>query len=147
MENQNKTIVTKEQLTFLQIVIWVILGVNFISFFFYITKLSTLDIIFNIALIILFLVIAVLVTLSIRNKYYYYYFISMILSIVYGVINTIMEIINLVQTKNDGPVKDYIGSIVHSVIYLFIGWAMTVLLIAYRSKVYSFCNYSIEESE
>ena len=148
MENQNNnTIVTKEQLMFPQIAMWVIFVIYLISFFVYIAKLSTLDIIFNIALNLLFLVVAILVTLSIRNKFYYYYFISIILSIIYGVINTIMEIINIVQLKNDGEVNDYIYSLVRSVVYLFIGWAMTILLFGYRSKVYKFCNTSIGENE
>ena len=148
MENQNNnTIVTKEQLMFPQIAMWVIFVIYLISFFVYIAKLSTLDIIFNIALNLLFLVVAILVTLSIRNKFYYYYFISIILSIIYGVINTIMEIINIVQLKNDGEVNDYIYSLVRSVVYLFIGWAMTILLFGYRSKVCKFCNTSIGENE
>ena len=148
MENQNNnTIVTKEQLMFPQIAMWVIFVIYLISFFVYITKLSTLDIIFNIALNLLFLVVAILVTLSIRNKFYYYYFISIILSIIYGVINTIMEIINIVQLKNEGEVYDYIYSLVQSVVFLLIGWIMTILLFAYRSKVYNFCNTSIEENE
>ena len=148
MENQNNnTIVTKEQLMFPQIAMWVIFVIYLISFFVYITKLSTLDIIFNITLNLLFLVVAILVTLSIRNKFYYYYFISIILSIIYGVINTIMEIINIVQLKNEGEVYDYIYSLVQSVVFLLIGWIMTILLFAYRSKVYNFCNTSIEENE
>ena len=148
MENQNNnTIVTKEQLMFPQIAMWVIFVIYLISFFVYITKLSTLNIIFNIALNLLFLVVAILVTLSIRNKFYYYYFISIILSIIYGVINTIMEIINIVQLKNEGEVYDYIYSLVQSVVFLLIGWIMTILLFAYRSKVYNFCNTSIEENE
>ena len=150
MENQNNnTLVTKEQLMFPQIAMWVIFAIYLISFFVYITKLSTLDIIFNITLNLLFLVVAILVTLSIRNKFYYYYFISIILSIIYGVINTIMEIINIVQLKNEGEgeVNNYIYSLVRSVVYLFIGWAMTILLFGYRSKVYIFCNTSIGENE
>ena len=148
MENQNNnTLVTKEQLMFPQIAMWVIFAIYLISFFVYITKLSTLDIIFNITLNLLFLVVAILVTLSIRNKFYYYYFISIILSIIYGVINTIMEIINIVQLKNEGEVYDYIYSLVQSVVFLLIGWIMTILLFAYRSKVYNFCNTSIEENE
>ena len=153
MENENiakiknNIIITKSQLMFPLIAMWVAFGINLILFFVYINKFSILELIFNIALNILFLVISILVTLSIKKKYYYFYFISIILSIFYGVINTIMEIINIVQLAKDDSTNDYIYSVSRCVTFLFLGWALTVMLFAYKTKVYIFCNASLEELE
>ena len=153
MENENianiknNIIITKSQLMFPLIAMWVAFGINLILFFVYINKFSILELIFNIALNILFLVISILVTLSIKKKYYYFYFISIIISIFYGVINTIMEIINIVQLAKDDSTNDYIYSVSRCVTFLFLGWALTVMLFAYKTKVYIFCNASLEELE
>ena len=153
MENENianiknNIIITKSQLMFPLIAMWVAFGINLILFFVYINKFSILELIFNIALNILFLVISILVTLSIKKKYYYFYFISIILSIFYGVINTIMEIINIVQLAKDDSTNDYIYSVSRCITFLFLGWAITVMLFAYKTKVYIFCNASLEELE
>ena len=153
MENENianiknNIIITKSQLMFPLIAMWVAFGINLILFFVYINKFSILELIFNIALNILFLVISILVTLSIKKKYYYFYFISIIISIFYGVINTIMEIINIVQLAKDDSTNDCIYSVSRCITFLFLGWAITVMLFAYKTKVYIFCNASLEELE
>ena len=153
MENENianiknNIIITKSQLMFPLIAMWVVFGINLISFFVRVNKFSILELIFNIALNILFLVISILVTLSIKKKYYCFYFISIIISIFYGVINTIMEIINIVQLAKDDSTNDYIYSVSRCITFLFLGWAITVMLFAYKTKVYIFCNASLEELE